>query len=111
MNASLMEIEVESTASIPEWQSNRGSLKSAFELSSTANALQFIVRLGVYAERLNLHPVVHWRYRLVEVEIRVQNISGASTHTEELAQAISKIAADFQATVMPPSTDREFSMA
>lgn len=71
------------------WQSDKQALVRAFTFESFSDALGFIVRVGLIAERLNHHPEIYNVYNKVTIRLSTHDAGNTVTQKDiELAKQI-----------------------
>jgi 4a-hydroxytetrahydrobiopterin dehydratase len=74
------------------WRLDGGKLAREFVFSDFVEAIGFMMRAAIWAERLDHHP--EWRnvYRTVTVELVTHDVDGISTLDFELATKMNELA-------------------
>ena len=74
------------------WRLENGKLVREFVFADFVEAIGFMMRCAIWAERLNHHP--EWRnvYRTVTVELVTHDVGGISERDFKLARAINELA-------------------
>jgi 4a-hydroxytetrahydrobiopterin dehydratase len=78
---------------LPGWEVKAGKLHKAFKFSSFAEALGWMVRIGVDADKMDHHPEWSNVYNRVTVDLVTHDLDNAiSTWDIELARKMEKAA-------------------
>lgn len=78
----------EGLADLPGWERADREIRRRFELSSFADAMAFVVRVGFLAEAANHHPDLDVRYRTVHVALSTHSVGGLTRNDFALARAV-----------------------
>lgn len=75
----------------PEWELGEEELTRTLEFADFADALGFVVRIGLIAEKMGHHPDIDIRWNKVGLRLSTHSAGGLTEKDLELAQAISAI--------------------
>jgi len=79
---------------LPGWKLAGESLEKTFVMHDFSEALGFIVRIGVEAERINHHPEINNVWSRVTLRLSTHDAGSKVTQRDvRLAEAIEKVAA------------------
>ncbi len=82
-------------AHLPGWKHDRDALEKTFVMRDFSEALGFIVRVGVEAERMNHHPELNNVWSRVTLRLATHDAGDKVTALDaQLAEAIEKVAGD-----------------
>ena len=73
------------------WVLYEDKIKKQFQFKDFSEALAFIVRVGVLAEKQNHHPELYNVYNKVTIALTTHDVSGLSDKDFQLATAIDAI--------------------
>lgn len=74
------------------WVTKENSIVKEFVFSNFANALSFIVKCGIEAEKLDHHPdMLLYGWNKVRIQISTHSLGGLTKNDFKLAQQIDKI--------------------
>lgn len=73
------------------WILFEDKIKKQFQFKDFSEALAFIVRIGVLAEKQNHHPELYNVYNKVTIALTTHDVSGLSDKDFQLATAIDAI--------------------
>lgn len=73
---------------LPGWSYEGDRLRRAYRFRSFGEALAFLVRVGVEAEKRDHHPELHNSYDRVTVELTSHDAGGVTERDLALARAI-----------------------
>lgn len=74
------------------WIYKENRIEKEFVLSNFANALSFIVKCGIEAEKLDHHPdMLLYGWNKVRIQISTHSLGGLTQNDFNLAQQIDKI--------------------
>lgn len=79
---------------LPGWSFEGDRLRRSFRFGSFGEALAFMVRIGVEAEKRDHHPDLSNAYDRVTVELTSHDVGGVSQRDLDLASAVSTFAGD-----------------
>lgn len=79
--------------SLPAWSIENGKLHRSMTFGGFPEALAFLVRVGVEAEKRGHHPELANVYDRVTIDLTTHDADGITVKDVELAQAIDAIAA------------------
>jgi 4a-hydroxytetrahydrobiopterin dehydratase len=79
-------------ADLPSWGSVDGKLQREFRFADFSEALAFLVRVGIEAEKRNHHPELTNVYSRVTVQLTTHDADGITEKDLDLARAIDAIA-------------------
>ncbi|MGH8020260.1 MAG: 4a-hydroxytetrahydrobiopterin dehydratase [Opitutaceae bacterium] len=83
----------EALAHLPGWKHNNNALEKSFVMRDFSEALGFIVRVGVEAERINHHPELNNVWSRVTFRLSTHDAGDQITALDvQLAEAIEKVA-------------------
>ncbi len=93
MAAALSEKEVqEALSGLEGWQSGDDTIKKKYQFNDFSQALGFIVRVGIEAEKQVHHPKIKNVYNNVWIELSTHDAGGKVTQKDiDLAKAIEGI--------------------
>ena len=75
------------------WKAGKGAIRADFAFANFSEALAFVVRAGVEAERADHHPdILMHGYRRVKVTLSTHSEGGVTKKDFLLAEKISKLA-------------------
>jgi 4a-hydroxytetrahydrobiopterin dehydratase len=78
--------------SVSEWIEVDGALQRVFELGSFPEAIAFVDRVALLAERENHHPDIAISYRKVTLRWTTHSAGGITERDEALARASAELA-------------------
>ena len=84
------EIE-ESLKKVPTWSLVEGSIQRKFKLKDFSEALSFIVRVGLLAEKQGHHPEIFNVYNNVTLNLDTHDAGGITEKDFLLAAAVDKL--------------------
>ena len=73
------------------WILNEDKIKKQFQFKDFSEALAFIVRIGILAEKQNHHPELYNVYNKVTIALTTHDVSGLSDKDFLLASSIDAI--------------------
>ena len=76
---------------LPGWDIREQKLYRTFAFSSFVEAIEFVKRVAVVAERLNHHPSLRVDKRNVEVAIWTRKLGCLTVHDFELAASVDSV--------------------
>lgn len=79
---------------LPRWSLKDGKLHRSMNFGSFSEALAFIVRLGIEAEKSNHHPELFNVYSTVVVDLTTHDAGGITMFDIALAEAVDRLAGD-----------------
>lgn len=89
----LNQTEIESAQTeLPGWEIFDGKFRKVFKFRSFAEALGWMVSIGVYADKINHHPDWSNSYSKVTVELITHDLNAISTLDVALAKRMEKLA-------------------
>ncbi len=83
----------ETLSSLPGWSIQAGKLHKQYKFASFAQALGWMVSVGVLADKMNHHPEWCNVYNRVTVDLSTHDLGAISTWDVELAQKMDGLAA------------------
>ena len=93
--SSLNEIEIEAALEqLPGWEVRNGKLCKQFKFASFAEAMGWMVSVGIYADKLDHHPDWSNVYNRVDVELITHDLGALSTWDVDLAKRMDVLAAE-----------------
>ena len=94
MSAPLTKEDVaEALVHLPGWKHDKDALEKTFVMRDFSEALGFIVRVGVEAERINHHPELNNVWSRVTFRLSTHDAGNKVTGLDvQLAEAIEKVA-------------------
>lgn len=87
-NESEAKIELES---LEKWKFVKDGIEKKFEFANFVEALGFIVKVGVLAEKVNHHPEIFNVYNKVNLRLSTHDANGLTNKDFKLAKDIDKI--------------------
>jgi 4a-hydroxytetrahydrobiopterin dehydratase len=81
----------EALVNINDWHLVGDCIERTFKFSDFKNALAFVVKVGIEAEKANHHPEIWNVYNLVKLRLNTHSEQAITTKDIELATAINKI--------------------
>jgi len=75
----------------PQWEMGGEELTRTLEFADFADALGFVVRIGLIAEKMGHHPDIDIRWNKVGLRLSTHSAGGLTEKDLELAEAISAI--------------------
>ena len=84
----------EALASLPSWSLESGKLHREFRFADFSEALGFLVRVGIEAEKRNHHPEIANVYASVTIDLTTHDAGGITEKDVDLARAIDALAGD-----------------
>lgn len=82
----------EALKSLEGWELSTGKIKKNFEFEDFSEALGFIVRIGLEAEKQVHHPGIYNVYNTVKIELSTHDAGDEVTQKDiDLAQAIESV--------------------
>jgi len=91
---------------LDDWRAMYGALEARFRTGDFATGLRFVNAIGEVAEAANHHPDVTLTYPSVHVLLTSHDVGGKTQRDVDLAQQISRIAADLGVVAEPASVQR-----
>ena len=86
------DIEIQTAIkTLNNWILNEDKIEKQFQFKDFSEALAFIVRIGVLAEKQNHHPELFNVYNKVTIAVTTHDVSGLSDKDFLLATSIDKI--------------------
>jgi 4a-hydroxytetrahydrobiopterin dehydratase len=82
-----IEIE-ESLKKVKDWHFVDGSIEKNFQFKNFSEALSFIVKVGILAEKQNHHPEIWNVYNKVSLKLNTHDANGITEKDFELASGI-----------------------
>jgi 4a-hydroxytetrahydrobiopterin dehydratase len=76
----------EAMRDLPEWSVQEGKLRKQYRFSTFGDALGWMVRVGVFADKLDHHPDWCNSYNKVTVELITHDLKALSNWDLELAR-------------------------
>ncbi|MDX1615953.1 MAG: 4a-hydroxytetrahydrobiopterin dehydratase, partial [Candidatus Promineifilaceae bacterium] len=73
------------------WQVSEGKLTKQFEFTDFAQALGWMVQIGVHADKMNHHPDWSNTYNKVNVELLTHDLDALSTLDVALARKMNEL--------------------
>lgn len=77
--------------SLKDWQFNNNGIEKKYLFKNFTQALGFIVKVGVMAEKMNHHPELYNVYNKVNIRLTTHDSGGLTNKDFELAKAIEEI--------------------
>ena len=77
---------------LPSWELENGKLQRELRFADFSEALAFLVRVGIEAEKRNHHPELTNVYSRVMVQLTTHDADGITEKDVDLAHAIDAIA-------------------
>lgn len=78
----------EELKNLDNWSFSKNGIEKKFEFENFIEALAFIVKMGVHAEKLNHHPEIHNVYNKVTVRLTTHDANGITKKDFDLAKKI-----------------------
>lgn len=75
-------------ASLPSWSIENGKLHRELRFANFSEALGFLVRVGIEAEKRNHHPELANVYASVTIDLTTHDAGGITEKDVDLARAI-----------------------
>jgi 4a-hydroxytetrahydrobiopterin dehydratase len=85
-----LEIKTQITDKIPKWDFDGRDLCREFSFGSYLNSIEFVNAIGIVAEAMNHHPVIHISWGKVVVQVHTHSITGIGPLDFELASKLDK---------------------
>ena len=83
----------EALVHLPGWKNDGDALEKTFVMRDFSEALGFIVRVGVEAERINHHPEINNVWSRITFRLSTHSVGDKVTELDvQLAEAIEKVA-------------------
>lgn len=83
----------DAVAGLPDWEVKDGKLHKAYKFGSFAEALGWMVSVGVHADKMDHHPEWTNVYSRVQVDLVTHDLDNSiSTLDVELARVMDKLA-------------------
>ncbi|QMU56659.1 MAG: 4a-hydroxytetrahydrobiopterin dehydratase [Candidatus Mycalebacterium zealandia] len=80
---------------LPGWKAGKSSIYTNFTLSNFSEALAFVVRTGIEAEKADHHPdILMHGWKKVKITLSTHSEGGVTKKDFALADKISKLAGD-----------------
>ena len=81
-------------AALPEWSElpDRDAIRRVFEFRNFVEAVGFMTRAAIWAEKLNHHPEWSNVYKTVDVVLTTHDVDGLSELDVKLARRMDKLA-------------------
>lgn len=79
-------------ADLPGWQLVDGKLARRFALADFVEAMDFMARAAVWAQRMNHHPDWSNAYNVVRVELQTHDVGGITSADVALARKMTDLA-------------------
>lgn len=76
---------------LKDWQYNEDGIEKGFKFKDFTEALGFIVKVGVLAEKMNHHPELFNVYNKVNIRLTTHDSGGVTDKDFELAQKIENL--------------------
>jgi 4a-hydroxytetrahydrobiopterin dehydratase len=77
---------------LPGWEVKDGKLHKSYKFSSFAEAIGWMVSVGIYADKLDHHPDWCNGYNKVEVDLMTHDMDALSTLDLDLAAKMEELA-------------------
>lgn len=88
----LSKLEIEkSIKALDHWSLNEKKIEKKFEFNDFSEALSFIVRVGLLAEKQNHHPELFTVYNKVSIALSTHDADGLTDKDFKLATSIDKL--------------------
>ena len=82
----------EKLKSISEWKYENNSIHKEFKTQDFVNAIGFIVKIGIFAEKMDHHPDINlYGYNKVAVTLSTHSAGGVTNNDFSLAKQIEGI--------------------
>lgn len=78
-------------AELSGWSVKEGKLHKSYEFGSFVEAMGFMMKVALIAEKLDHHPEWFNVYNRVEVNLNTHDLGGISTYDFELAKNMDKL--------------------
>jgi 4a-hydroxytetrahydrobiopterin dehydratase len=82
----------EALKGLPGWEVKDGKLHKQFKFGSFAEAMGWMVSVGIYADKLDHHPDWCNGYNKVDVDLMTHDMGALSTYDLELAAKMEELA-------------------
>ncbi len=83
---------IERLSSIEGWSYDNNNLKRNFKLDSFSDAIAFVVRIAIEAEKIDHHPDIRiFGWNNVEVTLQTHSVNGITENDFKLAHSINII--------------------
>ena len=79
---------IETLRSLPDWQLKDGAIEKTFHFADFAQALAFIVQIGILAEKADHHPEIFNVYNKVVIRLNTHSEQAVTSKDTDLAKAI-----------------------
>lgn len=76
---------------LKDWKYNEDGIEKGFKFKDFTEALGFIVKVGVLAEKMNHHPELFNVYNKVNIRLTTHDSGGVTDKDFELAQKIENL--------------------
>lgn len=81
----------EELLNVADWQFNDNAIEKKFVFKNFAQALGFIVQVGVVSEKSNHHPELFNVYNKVTIRLTTHDANGVTMKDFDLAKAINDL--------------------
>ena len=75
---------------LPDWLLVEDSIKKDFKLKDFSEAMAFVVRIALEAEKIQHHPDITIEYNRVKIDLTTHSEEGLTTKDFDLAEKIEK---------------------
>lgn len=82
---------IESLMKVKEWNYVNESIEKQFQFKDFSEALSFIVKVGMLAEKQNHHPEIWNVYNKVKLSLNTHDAKGITEKDFKLAASIDKL--------------------
>lgn len=82
---------IESLMKVKEWNYVNESIEKQFQFKDFSEALSFIVKVGMLAEKQNHHPEIWNVYNKVKLSLNTHDANGITEKDFKLAASIDKL--------------------
>lgn len=78
-------------ADLPDWEFKDDGIEKKFKFSNFTEALGFIVKVGIQAEKMNHHPELFNVYNKVNIRLTTHDSNGVTDKDFKLASKIEEL--------------------
>ena len=75
----------------PDWEFKKAGIEKKFVFKNFVDALAFIVKIGIYAEKQNHHPEITNVYNKVNIRLTTHDANGITKKDFDLARSIESV--------------------
>ncbi|RTY90960.1 4a-hydroxytetrahydrobiopterin dehydratase [Flavobacterium sp. GT3R68] len=78
-------------ADLPDWEFKNDGIEKKFKFQNFTDALGFIVKVGIQAEKMNHHPELFNVYNKVDIRLSTHDSGGVTDKDFKLASKIEEL--------------------